>query len=167
MWAVRKIYGCEQGLRKESRLASESNEAGQLWLQRRQLATQQQAILLPLADKIKKEEESKSGLVIIKATYGTTLVEREAEIVQALKAEYASLLEVTVALQALVRDSAIKLPAGKKGDVVGFCEVADNSSDPAYLCVWYKYHTIEYRAVFRDDQPVILPDPSHEKKLYS
>ncbi|CCW70173.1 unnamed protein product [Phytomonas sp. Hart1] len=70
-------------------------------------------------------------------------------------------LDVTVALQSLVRDSALMLPEGSKSQLVGFYDPDPYSLDTKQLKIAYWFQGKKHLAVFNDKDAVELPQREH------
>ncbi|CCW64135.1 unnamed protein product [Phytomonas sp. EM1] len=70
-------------------------------------------------------------------------------------------LDVTIALQTLVRDSALLLPEGPKGTLVGFCDPDPYALEPKQLKIVYRFHGKKHLVVLDDSDPVELPQREH------
>lgn len=70
-------------------------------------------------------------------------------------------IDVTIALQNMVRDSALILPAGTKCTLVGFCDPDPFVPERKQLKVTYRFRGRKHCAVFEDEDPVELPQREH------
>ncbi|CAJ1989679.1 J31 / DnaJ domain-containing protein / JDP31 [Leishmania donovani] len=70
-------------------------------------------------------------------------------------------IDVTIAMQNLVRDSALTLPAGTKSSLVGFCNPDPYTPELQNLKIVYWFRKRKHMAVFKDDEEVELPQREH------
>ncbi|KAK7201214.1 DnaJ domain (DUF3395) [Novymonas esmeraldas] len=70
-------------------------------------------------------------------------------------------IDVTIAVQNLVRDSALTLPAGTKSVLVGFCDPDPHTPEQKKLKILYWFRKRKHMAVFNDDEEVELPQRDH------
>ncbi|GET89454.1 hypothetical protein, conserved [Leishmania tarentolae] len=70
-------------------------------------------------------------------------------------------IDVTIAVQNLVRDSALSLPAGTKSSLVGFCNPDPYTPELQKLKIVYWFRKRKHMAVFDDDEEVELPQREH------
>lgn len=70
-------------------------------------------------------------------------------------------IDVTIAVQNLVRDSALTLPAGTKSTLVGFCDPDPYTPEQKKLKIVYWFRKRKHVAVFDDDEEVELPQRAH------
>lgn len=70
-------------------------------------------------------------------------------------------IDVSIALQNLVRDSALVLPGGTKCTLVGFCDPDPHTPELKQLKVTYWFRKKKHTAVFDDDEAVVLPQREH------
>ncbi|CBZ27913.1 conserved hypothetical protein [Leishmania mexicana MHOM/GT/2001/U1103] len=70
-------------------------------------------------------------------------------------------IDVTIAIQNLVRDSALTLPAGTKSSLVGFCNPDPYTPELQSLKIVYWFRKRKHMAVFKDDEEVELPQREH------
>lgn len=70
-------------------------------------------------------------------------------------------IDVTLAVQNLVRDSALTLPAGTKSTLVGFCDPDPFTPEAKSLKVVYWFRKRKHTAIFADDEEVELPQREH------
>jgi len=157
--AVCEIYRrFRRSRRRKQRLTSE----GEAYFRQRQEAIDTQTRLEPLAASIKEREILGDGLVILKAVYGdfegvgaSYLFNNDGE-------EFPRYLDVTIALQAMVNESSLDLPEGKKTVLPGFCECTVGvSAGDISLFILYKYRNIHYRVLVPEQTSLSLPHAGH------
>lgn len=124
------------------------------------------------AEENRGKEAKKKGLVILRAFYGdeAALGNAELEVGNAeLGVGNAELgvgngkssgtkkaLDVTVALQFMVKESKLRLYAGSKKDYIGFCDVSEGP-EKTKLYVRYAFNGFVYELEVDDAEPVYLP----------
>lgn len=70
-------------------------------------------------------------------------------------------IDVTIALQNLVRDSALTLPSGSKVGMTGFCDPDPYTAERKLLKIVYTFRDRRHVAVFNDDDEVTIPQREH------
>lgn len=70
-------------------------------------------------------------------------------------------IDVTIAVQNMVRDSALTLPAGTKSSLVGFCDPDPYTPEQKSLKIVYWFRKRKHMAIFADDEEVELPQREH------
>lgn len=71
-------------------------------------------------------------------------------------------IDVTIALQLLVRNSALTLPAGTKAHLTGFYDPDPYTAEKKMLKIIYLYRNQRHVVVFNDEDEGILPQRSHQ-----
>ncbi|XP_031344930.1 dnaJ homolog subfamily C member 11-like [Photinus pyralis] len=100
------------------------------------------------------DEESKKGLIINKALYGKILNE---------KSESEEVINVTIPLQCLVRDSKLVLYEQSKSQLPGFFDPA--VGEDKFLYVSYTYRSQPYEVTAGDTELLRLPKSSHRNSV--
>ena len=100
--------------------------------------------------RVEAEEKANKGLIITEAFYGCMSVERE------LSHE---IIDVTVPLQCLVKQSKLLLPSGCKSQLPGFYDPAPGEDKK--LLIRYLYNEIAHECLSRNADAVKLPKLSH------
>lgn len=100
------------------------------------------------------EEETKKGLIINKALYGKILNEKN---------ESEEVINVTIPLQCLVRDSKLVLYEQSKSQLPGFFDPA--VGEDKFLYVSYTYRSQPYEATAGDTELLRLPKSSHRNSV--
>jgi curved DNA-binding protein CbpA len=70
-------------------------------------------------------------------------------------------IDVTIAVQNMVRDSALTLPAGTKSTLVGFCDPDPYTPEQKTLKIVYWFRKRKHTAIFADEDEVELPQREH------
>ena len=117
------------------------------------------------AEENRGKEAKKKGLVILRAFYGDEAALGNAEL-EVGNAELGvgngkssgtkKALDVTVALQFMVKESKLRLYAGSKKDYIGFCDVSEGP-EKTKLYVRYAFNGFVYELEVDDAEPVYLP----------
>ena len=124
------------------------------------------------AEENRGKEAKKKGLVILRAFYGDEAALGNAELgvgnaeLGVGNAELGvgngkssgtkKALDVTVALQFMVKESKLRLYAGSKKDYIGFCDVSEGP-EKTKLYVRYAFNGFVYELEVDDAEPVYLP----------
>ncbi|KPI96217.1 PREDICTED: dnaJ homolog subfamily C member 11 [Papilio xuthus] len=122
--------------------------------------------------RIRNDEEKKKGLVILQALYGKLPAGADSHDVAPDEAGdgvqpesphgYSEVIEVTIPLQCLVKDSRLELLEASKSELPGFYDPC--VGDDKHLTVKYSYHNNLYICTITDQQAVVLPRNSHRIK---
>ena len=115
-------------------------------------AVSQQEMMQSYANSIRKLELERKGLVILQAFYGDAVAIGVPEMVRTMKGA----LDVTVALQFMVKDSKLRLYAGSKKEYMGFCNLAEEGAK-VKLYVRYSFNGFVYEIEVEDLEPLYLP----------
>lgn len=105
--------------------------------------------------KIASEERSRSGLVILSATYGALVLGGSTSSATSTDQE---ILDVTVPVQCLVRDSRLDLHDSTKANLPGFYDPAPG--DDKSLLIRYLFQNREHKVILQDTEAVQLPKTS-------
>lgn len=117
------------------------------------------------AEENRGKEAKKKGLVILRAFYGDEAALGNAEldvsnaelgVGNAESSGTKKALDVTVALQFMVKESKLRLYAGSKKDYIGFCDVSEGP-EKTKLYVRYAFNGFVYELEVDDAEPVYLP----------
>lgn len=110
------------------------------------------------AEENRGKEARKKGLVILRAFYGdeAALGNAELGVGNAESSGKRRALDVTVALQFMVKESKLRLYAGSKKDYIGFCDVSEGP-EKTKLYVRYVFNGFVYELEVDDAEPVYLP----------
>ncbi|CAG9558842.1 unnamed protein product [Danaus chrysippus] len=115
--------------------------------------------------RIKSDEEKKKGLVIVRALYGKLpqgASDHDASsepIGDGVEVSHAEVIDVTIPMQCLIRDSRLELLDASKSELPGFYDPC--VGEDKHLTVLYMFHGNEHRATVPDDQPLVLPRNSN------
>ena len=117
------------------------------------------------AEENRGKEAKKKGLVILRAFYGDEAALGNAElgvgnaelgVGNGKSSGTKKALDVTVALQFMVKESKLRLYAGSKKDYIGFCDVSEGP-EKTKLYVRYAFNGFVYELEVDDAEPVYLP----------
>ncbi|KAL0268402.1 UNVERIFIED_CONTAM: hypothetical protein PYX00_010358 [Menopon gallinae] len=156
-------------IKREQRLKTkekqrEANKNRLVELKREAKATKE--LMKETFSRIRTEEESKRGLVVVHALYGridrvsTGGTERKpAAAGEQVNDDDSEVIDVTVQLQVLVKDSKLILHDSSKSQIPGFYDpcVGEEKS----LFIQYLFHNNLHQVVVPDTEPVRLPKNSH------
>ncbi|EPY19938.1 chaperone protein DNAJ [Angomonas deanei] len=103
---------------------------------------------------LEKKEEKATG-----SRFGSS---DELDVLDPLAGEDVPLtIDVTLALQNMVRDSALILPAGSKSKLVGFCDPDPYTPEAKQLKIVYWFNKKRHAVIFNDEDSVVLPQRDH------
>lgn len=114
-------------------------------------AVSQQEMMKGYAARVRAQEAKKKGLVILRGVYGCA----ESVKVPAKVQQMEGALEVTTALQFMVKESRLRLYAGSKKEYMGFWRPAE--AEKVRLLVRYQYGDKVYEVEVGDAEPLYLP----------
>lgn len=103
------------------------------------------------SERVVNEEKKVNGLIIMLALYGPL---QEGECHHKLPPE-PDVIDVTIPLQSLVRDSRLELLATTKADLPGFFDT--HIGETKHLTVKYSFRNTEHIYTVADDKPLLLP----------
>ncbi|XP_053624260.1 dnaJ homolog subfamily C member 11 [Plodia interpunctella] len=119
--------------------------------------------------RIRSDEEKKKGLVILKAVYGKLPQGASAHEVAeqtgdgvAQSSQYSEVIDVTIPIQCLVRDSRLELLEASKSELAGFYDPC--VGDDKHLTIQYMFHNNLHCCTVADVQAVVLPRNNHRIK---
>ncbi|XP_012226149.1 dnaJ homolog subfamily C member 11 isoform X1 [Linepithema humile] len=110
--------------------------------------------------RIRAEEESKKGLIITKALYGRFVYPQQDRAPLEESGHRDEMIDVTIPLQCLVKDSKLILHKASKSQLPGFYDPC--VGEDKQLLVQYLFHTQTHECVIRDDAPLRIPISSHK-----
>lgn len=126
-------------------------------LERRKEAMAAQDLMQATYNRVKDDEERKKGLVIIKAIYGKIIKESgDSEVSN-------DVIDVTVPIQCLVKDSKLIIHESSKSDLPGFFDPA--LGEEKMLHVIYNYHEQPHEVTVGDTESLRLPKTSHRTNV--
>ncbi|XP_060518875.1 dnaJ homolog subfamily C member 11 isoform X2 [Cylas formicarius] len=122
-------------------------------LERRRDAMAAQELMMAAYARVREEEASRRGLLVVKAVYGKLDAGRgDTEMVN-------DVIDVTVPVQCLVKDGKLVIHENCKSELPGFFDPA--LGEPKQLHVVYNYHDQAHEVTVKDDEPLRLPKTSH------
>ncbi|CAJ0569138.1 unnamed protein product, partial [Mesorhabditis spiculigera] len=107
------------------------------------------------ADRIRKDEESKQGVIILQARYGVSSPDSAANYPLAGDRS----IDVVIPLQAMVNDSQLRIHSFNKSQLPGFYDPCPG--DDKVLHVRYQFRGEMHAVTVADDMPLIIPVRSH------
>ncbi|CAG9771903.1 unnamed protein product [Ceutorhynchus assimilis] len=123
-------------------------------LEKRREAMAAQELMQASYSRIKSEEEKKKGLIIVKAIYGRINPD------SAQDTETSNdIIDVTIPIQCLVKDSKLVIYENSKSDLPGFFDPV--LGEDKVLQVIYNYHDQPYEVTIKDKETLRLPKTAH------
>ena len=114
-------------------------------------ALSQQRMMQAVAARSVREESASDGLVILRAVYGHASAVRCEDKVKQMEGA----MEVTTALQFLVKQSRLRMYAGSKREYMGLW--VGEGEDEVVLLVRYAFRGKVWEIVVKDEEPLYLP----------
>ncbi|CAH0402126.1 unnamed protein product [Chilo suppressalis] len=123
--------------------------------------------------RIRSDEEKRMGLVIIKAVYGKLpsgassheiAAEQTGDTATSPESPslYSEVIDVTIPIQCLVKDSRLELLEASKSELPGFFDPC--VGDDKHLTIQYMFHNNLHSCTVSDMQAVVLPRNNHRVK---
>ncbi|XP_076631441.1 dnaJ homolog subfamily C member 11 [Colletes latitarsis] len=109
--------------------------------------------------RIRTEEESKRGLIITKALYGRFVYPQEDRSSSDEHLHRDEVIDVTIPLQCLVKNSRLVLHDASKSQLPGFYDPC--VGEDKQLLVQYLFRTRTHECIVKDNAPLRIPIPSH------
>ncbi|RZC31973.1 dnaJ -like subfamily C member 11 [Asbolus verrucosus] len=121
-------------------------------LEKRKEAEAAQELMTATYTRIREEEESKKGLVIIKAIYGKIITDPNERGDNEITSE---VIDVTIPVQCVVKDSKLVMHENTKSQLAGFFDPA--IGEDKMLHVIYNYREQPHEVTVSDNEPLRLP----------
>ncbi|XP_044751000.1 dnaJ homolog subfamily C member 11 [Coccinella septempunctata] len=128
-------------------------------LERRKEAQAAQELMMASYNRIKAEEENKNGLIILQAVYGKLITDRNAR----TNEMNTQILDVTIPVQCLVKDSKIVLHENTKSQLPGFFDPA--VGEDKLLHIIYSYKQLQHEVTVQDNESLRLPKTAHRTNI--
>ncbi|XP_056647859.1 dnaJ homolog subfamily C member 11 [Diorhabda sublineata] len=129
-------------------------------LEKRREAAAAQDLMTVTYNRIRDEESNKKGLVIIKAIYGRIMKDTSQQGDTELSNE---VLDVTIPIQCLVKDSKLEIHVQNKSELPGFFDPA--LGEEKMLHIIYNYHDQPHEVTVGDKELLRLPKTSHRTNI--
>ncbi|KAJ8257817.1 hypothetical protein GJAV_G00190050 [Gymnothorax javanicus] len=138
---------------KEQELEKQRESASSETARKKQEAESAVLLMQESVRRIIEAEESRLGLIILNAWYGKFVTDNSQ------KHERARVIDVTVPLQCLVKDSKLILTEASKSGLPGFYDpcVGEEKS----LKVLYQFRGVMHQVLSRDNEALRIPKQSH------
>ncbi|KAG5838939.1 hypothetical protein ANANG_G00229040 [Anguilla anguilla] len=138
---------------KEQELEKQREGASTETARKKQEAESAVLLMQESVRRIIEAEESKLGLIILNAWYGKFVTDNSQ------RHERAKVIDVTVPLQCLVKDSKLILTEASKSGLPGFYDpcVGEEKS----LKVLYQFRGVMHQVLSRDNEALRIPKQSH------
>ncbi|XP_076652071.1 dnaJ homolog subfamily C member 11 isoform X2 [Halictus rubicundus] len=133
----------------KSRMAEKQKEA--------KIATE---LMKATVSRIRAEEESKRGLIIVKALYGRFVYPQRSTSPPEEHLHRDEVIDVTIPLQCLVKNSKLVLHNASKSQLPGFYDPC--VGEEKQLLVQYLFRTHTHECIIKDNAPLRIPLPSHK-----
>ncbi|CAH0556461.1 unnamed protein product [Brassicogethes aeneus] len=128
-------------------------------IEKRKEAMAAQELMTASFNRIRNEEENKKGLVIVKAIYGK-LIDTNAQGDTELSNE---VIDVTVPVQCLVKDSKLVIYEHGKSELAGFFDPA--LGEDKMLHIIYNYRDQSHEVTIPDNESIRLPKTTHRTNV--
>ncbi|XP_059062994.1 dnaJ homolog subfamily C member 11 [Achroia grisella] len=154
---------------RERQRSMEANHERLQEMQREARATVE--LMKETYSRIKNDEEKKKGLVIIRALYGKLpsgasshdIPEPTGDSISPESpSPYSEVIDVTIPLQCLVKDTRLELLAACKSELPGFFDPC--AGEDKHLTVQYYFHNNLHCCTVTDKQALVLPRNNHRIK---
>ncbi|XP_061113599.1 dnaJ homolog subfamily C member 11a [Conger conger] len=138
---------------KEQELEKQRDSSSSETARKKQEAESAILLMQESVRRIIEAEESKLGLIILNAWYGKFVTD------SSLKHERARVIDVTVPLQCLVKDSKLILTETTKAGLPGFYDPC--MGEEKSLKVLYQFRGVMHQVLSRDTEALRIPKQSH------
>ncbi|XP_028032190.1 dnaJ homolog subfamily C member 11 isoform X2 [Bombyx mandarina] len=121
--------------------------------------------------RIRSHEDKKKGLVILKALYGKLPADTSSHVIPEQTGDgvspespspYSDVIDVTIPVQCLVKDSRLELLEASKSELPGFYDPC--VGEDKHLTVQYMFHNNLHCCTVPDNQAIVLPRNNHRIK---
>lgn len=139
---------------KEKELEKQRENSASDILQKKQEAEAAVRLMQESVRRIIEAEESRMGLIILNAWYGKFVTDNSR------KNERVKVIDVTVPLQCLVKDSKLILTEASKAGLPGFYDpcIGEDKS----LKILYQFRGVLHQVMSGDNEPLRIPKQSHK-----
>lgn len=144
---------------KAKRVEKHKQENLNKFIAKRKEAQAAQELMMATYSRIKNDEENKNGLVIIQAVYGNLMTDRNERRTDSSN----EVMDVTVPIQCLVKDSKMVLHENTKSQLPGFFDPA--IGEDKQLHVIYTYRQLPHEVTIQDNESLRLPKTSHRTNI--
>ncbi|XP_058530662.1 dnaJ homolog subfamily C member 11 [Ochotona princeps] len=138
---------------KEKELEKQRESTASDMLQKRQEAEAAVRLMQESVRRIIEAEESRMGLIIVNAWYGKFVNDKSR------KSEKVKVIDVTVPLQCLVKDSKLILTEASKAGLPGFYDPC--VGEEKNLKVLYQFRGVLHQVMVLDNEALRIPKQSH------
>ncbi|KZC09223.1 DnaJ like protein subfamily C member 11, partial [Dufourea novaeangliae] len=141
--------------REERRKAKQKEMNKSRMMEKQKEAKIATKLMKATVSKIRTEEELKKGLIITKALYGRFMYPEEDRSTTLELIHRDEVIDVTIPLQCLVKDSKLVLHNASKSQLPGFYDPC--VGEEKHLFVQYLFHTLTHECIIKDNAPVRIP----------
>ncbi|XP_011501750.1 PREDICTED: dnaJ homolog subfamily C member 11 [Ceratosolen solmsi marchali] len=161
-WVLFKNFVMEPLLQQRKKRDKEQRrkEEAEQWLQKKKEAKMAIDLMSVTCSRIRATEEAKRGLVIVKAVYGRFIYDdektRHSENFNSFRNE---IIDVTIPLQCLVKESNLVLHKGSKSHLTGFYDPC--IGEEKFLVIQYLFRMNTHECMVKDNEPLSIPKECH------
>nr|CAI5854429.1 unnamed protein product [Callosobruchus analis] len=137
---------------KSKKLEKQKQDNFNKLLEKRREAMAAQELMQATYNRIRDEESNKKGLVIIKAIYGKIVKDANQQGDMEMSND---VVDVTIPVQCLVKDSKLVIHERTKSELPGFFDPA--LGEEKMLHIIYTYHDDPHEVTVADNEPLRLP----------
>ncbi|XP_047502037.1 dnaJ homolog subfamily C member 11-like isoform X1 [Penaeus chinensis] len=142
--------------RKQTELQKQRENNKSRLLEKRREAKAAVDLMRETVKRIVDQEEARKGLVILQALYGQLVIEGTQEDECEVSEE---IVDVTIPLQCLVKDSKLILQESSKCSLPGFYDPCPG--EDKNLRVRYLFHAVTHEVTIKDTESLRIPKQSH------
>jgi len=155
-FAVKKlIFAPMMSQQKEKDLEDSRERHAEVVAEKKREAEQAINLMLTTYEAIVEQEQNKNGLIIREAWYGKFISKNR---ITDRATPY--VINVTIPIQCLVRDSKLILADSTKSQLTGVYDPC--IGEEKVLKIVYEFHGLVHEAIFQDSEPVRAPKKSHQ-----
>ncbi|XP_017881446.1 dnaJ homolog subfamily C member 11 [Ceratina calcarata] len=159
--AVKKVVIDPMVRKREERKKEKEKEVNKSRMMEKQKEAESAIQLMKATvSRIRATEESKKGLIISKALYGRFVYPQQDQYnsdQQSIRRD--EVIDVTIPLQCLVKDSKLILYDASKSELPGFYDPC--VGDEKQLLIQYLFRSQTHECIVKDNAPLRIPLPSH------
>lgn len=144
---------------KATRAEKEKESNLKKLLEKKKEAQAAQELMMASYNRIKTEENNKDGLIILQAVYGKLITDNN---VRANEVNH-EMIDVTIPVQCLVKDSKLLLHENTKSQLPGFFDPL--IGEDKLLYIMYTYKQIPHEVTIKDNEGLRLPKTSHRSNV--
>lgn len=143
---------------KEKDLEKQKESSAAKMFEKKREAEAAVSLMQETFSRIREQEEAKKGLIITQALYGKLVANEQGPMTSSEE-----VIDVTIPLQCLVKDSKLILYESSKAQLPGFYDPCIGEDKAIY--VQYRFHNLSHEVTVTDSELLRIPKQSHKMDL--